>query len=287
MAEYKISFELDAGLQAAIKGVVNKQVFPLVNHAVRAVAFQTSADWKQAVLGAKLWSGEKDAYAKAITWRMTGDFSAVVESSYAKDQEIETGRPQRDLKKMLDTSMKVRRTKDGRRFLIIPMRHNTPGNNALASAMSQAVYNLASGLGASRITGTGTRLSGEVTNLSPTTGMSKAAHQPAFLSNPKTKSAMTVTKFDYHWGDRLTKAMMKGAGMNRQEQRRYAGMYRFDTSTANAKSSSFLTFRTMMEGSKGWIVPAQPGQYLAKKVTDEMQPLAKQAFDEAIKRTAG
>lgn len=287
MANYQISFDLNAGVQAAIKDVVNKQVFPLVHQAVRAVAFQTSANWKQAVLGAKLWSGEKDAYAKTITWRMTGDFSAVVESNYSKDQEIETGRPQRDLKKMLDTSTKVRRTKDGRRFLVIPMRHNTPGNNAHAPAMPQAVYNLAAGLGASRITGTGTRLSGEVTNLSPKGGMSKAAHQPAFLSNPKTKSAMTVTKFDYQWGSHLTKTILKQAGLNAQERRRYAGMYRFDTSTPGAKSSSFLTFRTMMEGSKGWIVPAQPGLYLAKKVTDDMQPLAKQAFEEAIKRSIG
>lgn len=287
MATYTISLTLKAGLRTAVKGAVNKQVFPLVHQAVRAVAFQTAKRWKQDVYAAKLWMGEKDAYAQSITWRMTGDFNAMVEATYSHAQEIETGRPPRDLKKMLDTSMKVRVTKTGKRFLVIPMRHNTPGNDAHAPSMPQSVYDLASGLGASRVTGTGTRLSGEVTNLSPKGGMSKAAHQPGFLSNPKTKSASTVTKFEYQWGNRLTKAMLKQTDLTAAQKRRYAGMYRFDASTPGAKSSVYLTFRTMMEGSKGWIVPAQPGQYLAKKVSDEMQPLAAQAFTEAIKRTAG
>ena len=42
-----------------------------------------------------------------------------------------------------------------------------------------------------------------------------------------------------------------------------------------------------MEGSSGWIVPAQPGLHLAQQVAEEMQPLADAAFSEAIKRDLG
>jgi hypothetical protein len=34
-------------------------------------------------------------------------------------------------------------------------------------------------------------------------------------------------------------------------------------------------------------VPAQPGQHIAQKVATEMQPLAEEAFGEALKRSGG
>jgi hypothetical protein len=59
-------------------------------------------------------------------------------------------------------------------------------------------------------------------------------------------------------------------------------MARFKTSTGG---SSYLTFRIMMEGSTGWIVPAQPGKYLAKNVADALEPLAEKIVAEALKRS--
>lgn len=283
-SEFKISFDLGSVLD--VSAVVNKQVFPLLNQAVRGIAQQTMIDWQSAVYGAKLWSGEKDSYAKSITWRMTGDFSAVVEATYRYADEIETGRPPRDLKQMLNTSLKVRRTEKGKRFLVIPFRHNTPGNDALAPAMSQSVYDLAKVLAPSTITGQGERASGEVTRLSPSSGMHPAAKQKPFLSNAKTKSAQMVNKNNYSWGGRLTAAALKAAGVMPIEAKYRQGMRRFDTSTpGGGKSSTYLTFRIMMEGSSGWIVPAQPGQFIARGVTDKMKPKANAAFREAIKRT--
>lgn len=286
MGQLKYSVRFDLASTLEITAIVNKAVFPLLNQAVKAVAQQTAANWQESVFRAKLWSGEKDEYAKSIKWEMTGDFSAVVESDYKHAEEIETGRPARDLKRMLDTSQKVRQTESGKRFLVIPMRHNTPGNNALAKAMPKSVHDLASQLTKSRVVSVGERPSGQVTRLPPKSGMHASGKQTSFLSSTATKQHAMVAKRNYEWGGRLSNAALKASGMDLADRKKYAGMVRMDTSTpGGAKSSSYMTFRIMMEGQKGWIVPAQPGQYLAKKVVEDMAPKAQAAFAEAIKRT--
>lgn len=286
MADLKYSITFDLGTKLDVLSIVNKQIFPLLHQAVSAVAQQTASNWQQQVYKAKLWSGEKDAYAQSIKWQMTGDFSAVVEATYKHAQEIETGRPPRDLKKMLDTSQKVRRTEKGKRFLVIPFRHNTPGYGAHAKPMPTSVHTLAKKMVKSSITGTGLRPAGQVTRLSPKTGMHPSGRQTPFLSNPKTKSATMVASRNYAWGDRITKAALKQAGLSKEDQRLFAGMVRMKTNTpSGAKSSAYMTFRIMMEGSKGWVVPAQPGQFIAKKVVDDMIPKAQAAFAAAIKLT--
>lgn len=268
-------------------GAINKAVLPAVNQAVRAIAQATAADWQTRVQKAKLWNGEKDAYAASIRWEMKGDLSAVVFSDYKYVEDIETGRPQRDLKQMLDTSLKVRRTQGGKRFLVIPFRHNT-GASAHAPAMPAGVYAMAKAMAPSMVVATGARPSGEVTHLSPKSGMHAAATQTPYLSNPKTRQAATVAARKYAWGGRLTAGALKQAGMSASERKLYSGMVRFDTSTpGGSKSSSFMTFRVMMEGSKGWVVPAKPGLYLAKETRDTMQPKAQEAMKLAIQKTLG
>lgn len=278
---YLVSVEL--GGQIDIAGAVNKAVLPLLNQAVRAVAAATSASWQRSVANARLWSGEKNPYIESIKWKMDGDFSATISSDYKYAGQIETGRPGRDLKKMLDTSNKVRRTKDGRRFLVIPMRHNTPGNGS--NAMPTSVHDLASAMTQSSIVSEGQRPSGQIMNLSPTTGMTAAAKQTPYLSSLATRQKASVTSRNYAWGDRLGVKDMKAAGIGAADRKRYGGMVRMDANGSGPKSSSFLTFRIMMEGSSGWVTKAQPGLYLAKGVAEEMQPKAEAAFQEAIKRT--
>lgn len=259
---YKINFDLGSKLDLVT--AINKQVFPLLNQAVKAVAAQTAANWQKAVYGAKLWQGEKDKYASSITWSMTNEWSAMVESDYEYAQDIETGRPARDLKKMLSYSLKVRQSKAGNRYLYIPFRHNTPGSS---NPMPTSVYALAKELTPSSVTGMGTRRSG--------TG----------ASDVKTKKFLTVPQAKYNWGSRLPAGLTQKAKPHHATDL-HAGMVRFDTSTpGGSKSSAFMTFRTMSEKSQGWIVPAQPGQYLVKKVVEEMQPKAVLAFKMAIQST--
>ena len=278
MTQY--TFSLDLPSNDDIKKIVNGAVLPRVTQAVHAIAQQARVNWQDAVMHARLWSGEKVPYVASIKMEMTGAFSAVVSTDYKYADEIENGRPPRDLKKMLDTSSKVRRTKDGRRFLVIPFRHNAPGSDALAPAMPTAVYQMAKGLSASSIIGSGTRPSGEVTILSRKTGMrATSAHSP-YLSHIKSGGHYLVNKSSYAWGDRLTPAMLHG--QSKVDQGKYAGMTRFKTSTGG---SSYLTFRVMMEGSAGWMIPARQGQFLAKKVADDLAPLTEKCVMEAFKRS--
>lgn len=250
MSTLNYRIQLDMGAQMELSRGINAALFPLVSQAVNGIAQTTAARWIEAVQRSKLWSGEKDAYAKTITYRMTGDFSAVVESEYRYAQDIETGRPPRDLKQMLNTSIKVRVTTKGTRYLIIPFRHNADTVPAQARQM-----------GMSTIIGHGRRESG--------TGAWSLT----------TKAPATVRQRKYNWGDRLM-----GPGVAKNQQ----GMVRMNTATRpGVKSSAYLTFRVLSEKSKGWIIPAQPGLHLARDVANEMQPLAAEFVGEAIKRTLG
>jgi hypothetical protein len=159
---------------------------------------------------------------------------------------------------MLRTSQKVRIAKKGRnagkRYLIIPMQHNTPDNDALAPSMPQGVYDVVSQFRPSRIVGQTTRISG---------------------------TGATVPQSVYNWGDRLVGSQMEG--ISDAMQKRYDGMYRFDTAGAGAvKHSSYLTFRVMGEWSSGWIVPAQPGRNFTHKVVSGLQPVAEQVLQKAV-----
>jgi hypothetical protein len=258
MAEFRISVDLRS-IPAAGQYVMARAL-PLLRQAVTAVAQQTRANWMEAVQRAKLWSGEKDAYAGSIKWEMTGELEALVWTDYKYAEEIENGRPAKDLKTMLNTSLKVRTSKKGKRYLIIPMRHGTPGSNA--NPMPQGVYAIASQLSPSRIVGQGTRPSG--------TG--------AF--DFKTRQPIQVPRNIYAWGGRLVGAAAAGGNKNHER------MYRFDTTTPGGKRySSYLTFRTMMEGSPGWIIGPRPGLHIVRTVVDEMKPLAEKAFEAAIERS--
>ena len=285
MSQIRYSITLTAGAAMNLSAGINAKVLPLLHQAVRAVAAATAQRWQEEVLKAKLWQGERDAYAKSITWNMTGDFSAMVESDYEHAQAIETGRPARDMKKMLDTSLKVRRTESGKRFLVIPLRHGTPGSNS--NPMPASIAKLAKAMQPSKVVGTGQRPSGQVTVLSPTAGMKPAARQTPYLSNQKTQQASTVAARNYAWGGRLTAAALKQAGVSTDVAKRYKGMVRMEASTpGGGKSSTYLTFRIMMEGQTGkWIAKAQPGLNIVQKVAQEMQPKAQVAFAEAVKRT--
>jgi hypothetical protein len=182
---------------------------------------------------------------------------------------------------MLNTSTKVRTTKDGKRFLVIPLRHNTPGNVALAPAMPTSVYELASEMKPSEVTSIGVRPAGQLTLLSPTSGMTPAAVSPPFLSSIGSKKTYMVANANYAWGGRLTRANMMAAGIGAKERKLYAGMMRMKEATGG---SSYLVFRTMMEGSTGWVTKAKPGLNIVQKVVSQLQPLATAAIGEAMKR---
>lgn len=265
--DLKVSVDLSGVLQA--RPVVDAQILPLLHQAVGAVAQATNNQWKEAVFRAPLWEGERDAYVQSISWRWTGDFSAEVEATYRYAEEIETGRPERDLKRMLDSSTKVRMSKQGKRYLIIPFRHNIPGAEARGRPMADHVYEQAKMLTASRITGQTKRPSG--------TG--------AF--DRQTRQRLTVNQNLYKWGDRLPAGLVRKLRSHHKTDPA-AGMVRFSAPSGRSTNySTYMTFRVMHEDSTGWIVQARPGLNIAKGVVEQIQPKAEAAFGEAIKRELG
>jgi hypothetical protein len=92
-----------------------------------------------------------------------------------------------------------------------------------------------------------------------------------------THEFLTTPQNTYSWGDKLVTGLAGGNNYN--------NMYRFGADSGDSKSSVYLTFRTMSEKSKGWIIPPQPGQHIAEGVSTAMAPKAQMAFAEAIKRT--
>lgn len=257
---YELTFDL-AELFGAGSDIA-AHVVPNLSYAVRQVASATAQRWRAQVNAAKLWSGEKDRYMESIQWEMKGPLEAEVWTEYALAKLIETGRPARDLKVMLTTSRKTRQSARGRRYLIIPFRHNIPtpsGRGALAPQMTPEVYADAKELAPSRILKPGSKR--------PRMRLSASKHW--------------VPQASYHWGERLAPGYAPLSKPHHKTDR-FAGMVRFDTSSGKQTSSSYVTFRAMAEGAEGWIVPAKPGLYLAKQTAEAIDPVFQAAVRAAL-----
>lgn len=261
------SFAISIDLGELLRAIpaVDALVFPMLRQAVEAMAKKAVADWKEAVYRAKLWEGEKTPYYESISYVMTGDFSSEVFTEYKLAEEIENGRPMRDLKRMLDTSPKVRISKKGRRYMIIPFRHNVPGASATGLPMPSSIYADAKALTASSIVGQRMRKSG------------------LNASDIQTRQPMAVRARKYLWGGALPAGLAPKMRTSHATDI-YAGMRRFDTSSGKSKRSSYMTFRVMSEISTGWIIAPRPGLHLAKGVADALTPKAEAAFNEAMRR---
>lgn len=264
--DYRVSFDL-SGL-AGFADVMRDSLAPALSNAVGKVAGKIAADWQENVLraGGKggLYAAERDAYASSIKVEFKpGDLSALVHTPYSQASEIEEGRQPRDLKEMLNTSPKVRLSAKGKRYLVIPFRHNTPGNTAHASAMPKEVFSAAKALNQSRVVGTTMRPSGLI------------------ASDPKTRKFLAVTQHVYSWGQRLPAGMAPKL-KDHHTSDPYAGMVRMNTSSGKSNSSAYLTFRVMVEGSSKWIIPARPGLFIVRGVEVRGQATANTEFSTAM-----
>jgi hypothetical protein len=265
-ASYGIRVDL-SDLLGANSALVH-QIFPQIGAAVSMVAEEAAFRWKSAIMKARLWQGEKGPYADSIKWTMTGPFEAEVTTDYKLAGEIETGRPAKDLKRMLQTSQKTRIATHGphagQRYLIIPFRHNVPtasGEGALAPQMPSHVYSLAKKLPHSRV----------LPYLIKPTRVSGSGH--------------TVAAHKYKWGGRLPAGLTPKLKPHHHSDI-HAGMVRMDTSSGKSRSSAYLTFRIMGEWSTGWIVGPKEGLFLAQKVADGLQPVLEEAIGKAVTLSA-
>ena len=248
------------------------EALPTLSHAVKELAETAHAQWVAYAMGAPMPNGaiihnRTGEYARSILLHQVGPFAAEVSTTLPYATSIEEGMPKRDLKKMLDYSFKVRVSKKGKRYLIIPFRWNTP-NSVLGRAMPEPVYSWWQGEGRERshITGTFRRVSG--------TG----AH------DIKTRNLITVPGRTYSWGSRLGKGDLEAMGVIGKRATHMVGMvaFRDPAATAGSKHGKYLTFRAMVVGSPGWIAPAVASKWPARTVSETLQPIAEKAFERAV-----
>jgi hypothetical protein len=257
---------------------------PSLAAAVKELAEQAHAQWISYAMGAPLPNGliiqnRTGEYARSILLHQTGPFSAEVSSSLPYAQSIEEGMPKRDLKDMLNFSNKVRVSKKGKRYLIIPFRWNTP-NSVLGRAMPQPVYNWwrRAGRDRSHITSEFERIVG---------------HGPEGLNahrfDIKTRQLMTTPGRTYSWGSRLGRGDLDAMGITGKRASQMVGMvaFRNPTATKGGRGGKYLSFRAMVEGSPGWQSPAQPGKWPARTAAGLLLPVAEDTFRRAVQEDVG
>lgn len=270
MSRLSITLNMDALM--AVPQQMYEQVMRAVDVAVEGVAQTAMRQWADSINAADLREAQKREYSESLRIDRLGPAHYLVRTIYDKADQIEDGRPVRDLKAMLQTSPKTRMSKAGKKYLIIPFRHNTPGNKALAPAMPRAIYDQALKMGPSSILSMGTRVSA---------------------------TGATVPKRNYKWdkaGDEFGKKKYLSTGplpaglapiRAGHKSDIYAGMRRMETSTGKSKSSAYLTFRVMHQDSTGWIVPAKPGLKLADKIAAQIESQAQGYIESVVKAALG
>jgi len=266
--EFRIAIDLESLIP--VGSALDSSTLPNLSKAVQDITELAYAQWRQYAQGEPMPNGKviqmrSGAYLKSITLRQTGEFSAEVFSDIDYAASIENGRPAYDMKKMLDSSYKVRITKDGRRYLIIPFRHQTPGAVGTDNTMPAEVHDWWQGKAPSHIVRTGHRLSG--------TGAYEI----------HTRERITTPTLKYFWGARLNKDDLADLGITGKAAKQMAGMVNFrQPGASGSKQSGFITFRMMVEGGKGWMAKATEGKHPAQQVSEMFRPIAEEAFKGAL-----
>jgi hypothetical protein len=230
---------------------------PNLQAAIREVAQMGVQRWRAYASGAALPSGRHVAerhhekYSESIKVRQVGDFEAELWTDYEKAEAIEHGEPAVDLKKALYTSRKVRRFKDGRRFLIIPFNWTKPRGGAPVG------------------------LAGADRNVLP--------HDVVHWWQGK-RAVDHTRRRGSRWQDRISTfdiEEMGGDPWSRGKDRNMVGMHMFRGGRGGGgrfAGASFKTFRTMAEGQSGWIIPRRPALEVAATVADQMRTEAQETF---------
>lgn len=271
--DFRIAIELDIPADAP----VNRTVFPRLAEAFSALVNAAHERWVEYAEGKPLPSGlvihpRSGSYARSIAIERLSDFGADVYSKLPYASAIESGSPARDLHDLLQTSRKTRLTKDGKRYLIIPFRWGTPGTARNprvgfgANVMPTEIHKgwLSGRFGeSSRIVGHGWRISG---------------------------SGHRVRQRTYSWGGRVAQSDLDALGIGTDFKGKtykthpMAGMVqmRRPGGVGGGKHTQYLTFRTLSEGSPGWLAPAIEGRWPARTVAEQIKPIAERVLREAV-----
>jgi hypothetical protein len=264
---------LEALLAEAIGDVAG--LFPNSLRALSALAEAAQRRWVAYASGAlPLPSGHvmrrhTGTYAESVQTRVENPEGAVRFVVYSDDPKaaaLEWGTPSWDMRRVLQTSHRARRAKEGHLYLIFPFRWGTPGTLAVGAfgerEMPEPVYTwwLAPDRQSSYITG---------------------SYQEPSIHDP----GVQVSRLTYRWGDRLMPRDVAALGLDPSKGlgKRLVGMVRMQSEDDPRLLSAYLTFRTLSERSKGgWIHPGTPALGVAQAVYGWLRGIYPQLMERAL-----
>lgn len=266
--------ELEAALAHAIQNPVD--LLPNTMHMLSALAHAAHTRWVAYASGElalpdgrkmKRWTGQ---YAGSIT--ITTEYPGgetlvryIIGSDDPKAEWIENGTQPWDMKEVLLQSHKARISKKGKKYIIVPFRHGTPGTLAVGAyagaEMPEAVHSfwLKGGASSSMITGTRNTRSVQDPNV-------------------------TVQRNVYRWGDRLTAHDIRDLGLDPDASigKRLVGMVRMQNPQSASLGSQYFTFRAVSEDSEGWQHPGMQPYKIAQTVHEWVQAQYPTLINEAL-----
>lgn len=293
MAEFRIAVDLSHLIPSG-----RLTVFPHLAATVEAITLRVEEQWKRYASGEPLPDGRtigirSGQYLRSIRHRQISAYSTEVRSDLAYADVIERGAPPFDMRRLLASSLKTRVSKKGKRYLIIPFRHDTgkalSGGNPMPEVMRLWWQDKAASFVLNQMR---RPVHSDLWGRTP-----RPMHQ-VFAIHPEDilqhGPLLTVAARNYWWGDRLGRADIER--MNRSaggfvltagaNAKRYQGMVNFRRpgKTGGAAHSQFITFRTLSENAKpgSWIRPARAGYWPAKTTADIFRPVAEDLFTKAV-----
>lgn len=249
-----------------------RALFPNQAHAIKRLSKIAHRRWLEYASGARvLPNGKKiqavsGQYLSSINIEESGELAYVIYSDDPKAQWIEEGFPAFDMKAALMTSHKVRLSKTGKRYLIVPFRHKTPQSlGVVMPAQAEAFW------------------------LSPARKSSVISGH--YLENSVQDGQTKVTRRTYQWGDRTTRRDVENMGLDPDEKlgSRLVGMVRMQND--EDRGGQHMTFRVMSESSHGWLMPAREGAWAAKAsygwVQQNYEAVMRVALQEDVRALGG
>jgi hypothetical protein len=259
-------------------------IFPNCLSAIKGLALAAQERWIAYAGGETLPDGKRinnvsGTYAASIKITLeppngTDLIRYVIFSDDPKAGDLEHGSEPWDMKSMLYTSHKVRQSKKGTRYLIIPFRWGKPGTLGVGAYVGREMPKPVSSFWASR-----GRQSSMITG----------QYQQKSLQDDSTN----VTRRSYQWGDRLTAKDISNLGLDPSTGagRNMVGMVRMRNPDNARLGSQHMTFRTMSENSTGWKHPGTEARNVASAVANFIESTYEQimrtALDADVQRLQG
>lgn len=252
--------DLMVGLQ-----MTSQKIFPRTFKAYKMSAQLIQYTWKSYAMGSTIKGSAhkiknpKGSYARSIKMLKFAPLGWEISSDNPIAKYLEDGTKEYDMKNTHPYGKRSRMGKNGDPYLIIPLRHGTPGSKSNAP-MPEQVYERIRAMSQEGIIKSST--------ISPERGK-----EENFWGD-------MIKRAEYNWGSRLT-------GMDDEN---LEGMMVMDVpSGKEAGRSTYLTFRIISVNSPAhkWIQKARPAMNITKYVVNNTRPIIEELIKKGLMEDLG